>query len=425
MTTLYRGILISADSVGAMRVTRDGAMIVEDGRIKYSGPAVGVPQELEPNIKTISAKIILPGLIDLHTHLPQYPLRGTGRGELLDWLNDYVFPEEARHADAAYSAARARHFFSSLIKNGTTTAVVFTAPFKNAACEAFKAAKKAGIRAIIGRTMMDFNCPSGLGAAATANIGDSMELARCWHGADGGRLQYAMTPRFAGSCSFELLQRAGELARREGFYIQTHLSENLSEIEFIKNQFQNFENYTEVYEKAGVLTDKTILAHAIHLNHNEIEAIRRNDCAIAHCPTSNIYLRSGIMPLRGYLEKGIRVGLGTDVAGGSSYSLFNEARNCRESSKILNIFGASAENIVSAAEALSLATYGGAKALGIENKIGRLADGFEADFLLLNDDDFDLPAEDLSDIELIEKLIYTASPANIDGAYVRGKKLAE
>ena len=319
-----------------------------------------------------SNEYALPGFIDLHTHLSQYYIRGLYEPALLPWLNKYVFPEEERSKNIEYAEKLSRDFFSAMLKAGTTTCVIYTAPFFSACDMAFEIAKETGIRALIGMTMMDMNCPENLPQNSHKTLEESILLYEKWHGKN-AKLDYIFTPRFAPTCSLELMKEVAKYAIEHNAWIQTHLSENKEEIEMVKEIF-GFKNYTEVYQKAGLLTQHSIFAHCIHLGDEEIKMLAENKCKIAHCPDSNFFLKSGEFPLQKIEEAGIEYGLGSDVGAGTSLNMLYHTKmmNYRQS-----------DYPVLPAKALYHITLGSAKLLGVDEIIGSLEIGKEADIVFL------------------------------------------
>mgnify|MGYP001442376845 FL=1 len=319
-----------------------------------------------------SNEYALPGFIDLHTHLSQYYIRGLYEPALLPWLNKYVFPEEERSKNIEYAEKLSRDFFSAMLKAGTTTCVIYTAPFFSACDMAFEIAKEIGIRALIGMTMMDMNCPENLPQNSHKTLEESILLYEKWHGKN-AKLDYIFTPRFAPTCSLELMKEVAKYAIEHNAWIQTHLSENKEEIEMVKEIF-GFKNYTEVYQKAGLLTQHSIFAHCIHLGDEEIKMLAENKCKIAHCPDSNFFLKSGEFPLQKIEEAGIEYGLGSDVGAGTSLNMLYHTKmmNYRQS-----------DYPVLPAKALYHITLGSAKLLGVDEIIGSLEIGKEADIVFL------------------------------------------
>ena len=422
---LYTGFLVHPLPQGGLEYLLDGALVVSDfGQIVFMGARADalcdyadIPEERCENA------VILPGMVDTHVHLPQYEAAAIGTGELLNWLNTYIFPLEARFADEEYAHIQSQRFFYDAVRLGTTTMSVYCSSHRRATDIAFEAAFHAGLRVCMGKTMMDNNAPENILYSPDENINDSLALAKAWHGAGNGRLQYTLTPRFAGSCSRELLKKTGETAHAEGLRIQTHLSENPSELRFIAELFPEHASYTDVYHAYGLLTDKTIMAHSIYLSSQEKSLLKAHNCAIAHCPCSNRFLQSGVMALRQMLNEGLRIGLGSDVAGGSSLSMFNEAKEAAESSKTWNILHRAQEMpTVGAEEALWLATLGGARALGLDEVIGNFTVGKDADFIVCDLNEI-LPQKSsfVSPENIISRLVYGAHPHVVSKTVVQGK----
>ena len=319
-----------------------------------------------------SNEYALPGFIDLHTHLSQYYIRGLYEPALLPWLNKYVFPEEERSKNIEYAEKLSRDFFSAMLKTGTTTCVIYTAPFFSACDMAFEIAKETGIRALIGMTMMDMNCPENLPQNSHKTLEESILLYEKWHGKN-AKLDYIFTPRFAPTCSLELMKEVAKYAIEHNAWIQTHLSENKEEIEMVKEIF-GYKSYTEVYQKAGLLTQHSIFAHCIHLSDEEIKMLAENKCKIAHCPDSNFFLKSGEFPLQKIEEAGIEYGLGSDVGAGTSLNMLYHT-------KMMNY--RQGDYPVLPAKALYHITLGSAKLLGVDKIIGSLEIGKEADIVFL------------------------------------------
>ena len=319
-----------------------------------------------------SNEYALPWFIDLHSHLSQFYIRGLYEPALLPWLNKYVFPEEERSKNIEYAEKLSRDFFSAMLKAGTTTCVIYTAPFFSACDMAFEIAKETGIRALIGMTMMDMNCPENLPQNSHKTLEESILLYEKWHGKN-AKLDYIFTPRFAPTCSLELMKEVAKYAIEHNAWIQTHLSENKEEIEMVKEIF-GFKNYTEVYQKAGLLTQHSIFAHCIHLSDEEIKMLAENKCKIAHCPDSNFFLKSGEFPLQKIEEAGIEYGLGSDVGAGTSLNMLYHT-------KMMNY--RQGDYPVLPAKALYHITLGSAKLLGIDKIIGSLEIGKEADIVFL------------------------------------------
>src|SRR4051812_21030272 len=380
-----RGYLIDAPAYGSLRSHRDGAVIVANGRIAEAGAYDDLrkrqrPQQVEWLDRTSAA--IFPGLIDCHTHLPQYSAVARGESQLLPWLRENIFPVE-REFTGPKARQEAPLFFHELARNGTTTAMVYAAIYEDSCDVGFEAAAQSGLRVILGKMMMDLGSYGQLQPKKILSVSliESERLCRKWHGAAEGRLEYAFSPRFAVTCSERLMRGAGEMAQRFGAYLQTHLAENREEIEKVRNLHMAARDYTDVYEKCGLLSARTMLGHCIHLSDREIDAIAAAQSNVAHCPTSNLFLGSGLLRLERLLDAGIPVGLGSDVAAGPELNMWQVMRGALAVQKARYMAEPNLSRM-RPSEAFYLATSGGARALGKASTIGSLDVGKEADFLI-------------------------------------------
>ncbi len=425
-----RGFLIDAPDYGSLRSRRDGALIVADGKIAEIGDYDDLRkrQRAEP-IHWIDrgAVAIFPGLIDCHAHLPQYSAVARGESQLLPWLRENIFPVERE-----FTGPKAREecplFFHELARNGTTTAMLYAAIYEDSCEIGFEAAERSGLRVILGKMMMDLGSYGQLQPKKILSVSliESERLCRKWHGADNGRLEYAFSPRFAVTCSEKLMRSAGELAQRFGAYLQTHLAENREEIEKVHHLHMSARDYTDVYEKYGLLTPKTMLGHCIHLSAREIDAIAAAQSNIAHCPTSNLFLGSGLFKLDQLLKAGLAIGLGSDVGAGPELNMWQVMRAALDVQKVRSMSEPALQRL-RPSEAFYLATSGGARALGKSAVIGSLDAGKEADLTVV-----DLTAvlpygkqgrrfDDLSTEDILALCIYRGGPHANLATYVRGK----
>jgi guanine deaminase len=425
-----RGFLIDAPEFGTLRGRQRGAIIVENGRISERGDYDDLRrmQRTKP-VRWIDRGpvAIFPGLIDCHTHLPQYSAVARGESELLPWLREHIFPVE-REFTGPKARVQAPQFFYELARHGTTTAMVYAAIYEDSCEIGFEAAKESGLRVILGKMMMDIRSYGQLQPKKVLSVSllESERLCRKWHRAEDGRLEYAFSPRFAVACSEKLMRSAAEMAARFDAYLQTHLAENREEIEKVHHLYMAAQDYTHVYEKCGLLTPKTMLGHCIHLNPREIAAIAVTQANVAHCPSSNLFLGSGLMKLDQILKAGIMVGLGSDVAAGPELNMWQVMRAAIDVQKAR---GAYEPNLraLRPSEAFYLGTHGGAHALGKAAIIGTLDVGKEADLLVV-----DLTAvapypkdrkllNELSTEDVLALCIYRGGPhANLE-TYVRGR----
>jgi guanine deaminase len=381
---LLRGRLLSfRDSprlagLGAHRYIEDGAVLVEDGLIVAMGEAGEIAARAPPGTRTDdhTGKLILPGFIDTHIHYPQTRVIGSYGAQLLDWLQKYTFVEEQKFSDPAHASAVSRFFLDELFRQGTTTAAVYCTVRPESVDAFFAESERRGARMIAGKVMMDRNAPAALTDTPQRGYDESKSLLQNWHGR--GRLRYAITPRFAITSTDAQLQAAGALAREfPDAYVQTHLSENHAEIAYVRELFPQSRDYLDVYERAGLLGPRSIFGHCLHLEDREVAALAHHRGVAAFCPTSNLFLGSGLFDMRRFDSAGVRVALATDVGGGTSYSLLQTAN---EAYKVLQMNGQSWP----AMEAFYQLTLGNARALGLEGNIGSIAPGFEADLIVLD-----------------------------------------
>jgi guanine deaminase len=448
---LFRAPLLSARGLGHLAFEADGGLLVgEDGRIHAAGAFLEVAakhpgfeaQDLRPHW-------ILPGLVDLHAHLPQYQAVACDGLELLPWLEAHIFPAETRFADPSHARKVARRYLHDALSLGTTTAVLYGTVHAAATESIFQEAERCGIRAVIGKTMMDRHSPRTLEEGTEASLRESEILCEAWNGRDHGRLGYAFTPRFAPSCTPELMEGAGQLASKHGAFVQTHLSENLQELAWVKSLFPEASSYTDVYRRFGLLGPRTLLAHGIHLAKREREILLESGTSLVHCPSSNAFLQNGIMPLHSWLSEGLSVGLGTDVGAGPSLSLFKEMAQACTASKLrragqqvqaariwdleefneaqkltlCDALDLGPDPSLNAVGAFFLATRGGAAALGWEDRVGGLEAGMEADFLVVDVRRSDPLGEVPEDPALVlARLIYRSDAQMVRQAYVRGRR---
>ncbi|AMA46538.1 guanine deaminase [Pseudomonas alabamensis] len=356
----------------------DGLLVVDDGRITAVGPATELLPTLAPDteVVTYTDALITPGFIDTHIHFPQTGMIGSYGEQLLDWLETYTFPCERQFADKAHADEVAKRFLGELLRNGTTTALVFGSVHPESVDALFEEAERLDLRLIAGKVMMDRNAPDYLTDTADSSYRDSKALIERWHGK--GRLHYAVTPRFAPTSTPEQLAAAGCLLEEHpGVYLHTHLSENLKEIDWVKALYPERNGYLDVYDHYRLLGERSVFAHGVHLCDAECQRLAETGSAVAFCPTSNLFLGSGLFNLPQAERFGVRVGLGTDVGAGTSFSLL---ATLNEAYKVMQLQDVRLHPFKS----LYLATLGGARALRLEERIGSLAPGHDADFVVLD-----------------------------------------
>lgn len=403
----------------AVKYFEDGLLLVENGRIKSAGDAAvllpGLPAGID--IADYSGKLIVPGFIDAHIHYPQTNVIASYGTQLLEWLEKYTFPAESRFADAGHAAEAAAFFVDELLRNGTTTALVLGTVHKTSVDAIFEAARARGLRLIAGKVLMDRNCPENLRDSAESAYRDSKALIERWHGQD--RLLYAITPRFAPTSTELQLERAGQLAgEHPDVFVHTHVAENKEEGKWVAELYPWSRSYLGVYDRFGLLRERSVFAHCIYLDKDDRRRMAETGAAMAFCPTANLFLGSGLFDLAAAQEQGVRVALGTDVGGGTSFS---QLRTLSEAYKVAQLNG----HTLSPYQAFYLATLGSARALYIDDKIGNFATGKEADFIVLDLDSTPLMARRMRAAENIHEqlfaLIMLGDDRAVAAAYCLGR----
>jgi len=362
----------------AVRHIPDGLLVIEDGEIA----AVGARTQLAPSLpddvhiaKHLDG-LIVPGFIDCHVHFPQLDVIAAPGEQLMDWLERYTFPAEAAYADCAYARTAAKFFIEQLLIHGTTTALAFAPVHAEAVDALFEAALSRNMRLIAGKVLMDRNAPEALLETAEAGEAITRNSIQRWRGR--GRLGYAVTPRFAPACSAELLEAAGRLlADNREVLLQTHLAESREETAKVESLFPEAQDYLDVYDRHGLLGERSVFAHCVHIDAGARRRIADAGARVAFCPTSNLFLGSGLFDYAAAREAGLRVGLGTDIGAGTSLSLFDTVN---EAYKVCHLQG----KPMAPMEAFHLATLGGARTLRLDSRIGNFEPGKEADFLVLD-----------------------------------------
>jgi guanine deaminase len=386
MTRAIRGRLVSftgdpAHDAGAVRYRPDGVVVIDEGgRISAVGDAVEILPGLPPQtpVDHFPDDLILPGLIDTHIHYVQVEAIASYGAQLLDWLNNYAFVAELKFADPAVAARQATFFLDELLRNGTTTALVYCSVHPQSADALFAEAERRHMGVIAGKVMMDRNAPAALTDTAQSSYDDSKALIGRWHGRD--RLRYAITPRFAITSTPEQLEAAATLKREHpDCHVQTHLSENLDEIATTLRLYPQATSYTDVYHRYGLLGPRTVLGHCIHLGEGEREVLSATRSVAAFCPTSNLFLGSGLFDYAAMTDprRPVRVAIASDVGGGTSYSMLQTAN---EAYKVLALRGIKLPGY----QAFHMMTRGNAEALGLEQEIGSLEAGRYADLVVLD-----------------------------------------
>ena len=397
-----------------------GGVLVEGGRISAVGEGAALRRaHPQAEVEDLGEALILPGFVDCHAHYPQTAIIASWGRRLIDWLNGYTFPEEMRFADAAYARARAELYLDLCLANGITTACVYATVHPQSAEAVFAAAEARGLRLIASKVMMDRNAPEGLRDDPERGAEESAALISRWHGR--GRLSYAITPRFAPTSSEAQLAAAGALrAAHPECLVQTHLSEQPEEIAWVRELFARDADYLAVYERHGLAGAGAVMGHCIHLEPRERAALGASGASVAHCPTSNTFIGSGLCDVRGLREAGAKVGLATDVGGGSSFSML---RTMGAAYEVSQLHGAP----LHPAELLWLASEGSARALGLSGVVGTLAAGAEADLIALDLRATPVLAQRASRAESVWEELFAAMMLGDDrcvsGVWVDGRRI--
>jgi guanine deaminase len=356
----------------------DGLLILKLGQITALGKTDNWFNFLPDGIEfhDFSGRLIMPGFIDTHTHYPQTDIIASHGTQLLEWLEKYTFPTEAKFSDINVANSTAEFFCDELLRNGTTTSAVFATIHPESVDAIFRAAQKRDMRLISGKVMMDRNAPDFLCDTAQSSYDDSAKLIEKWH--RNGRALYAVTPRFAPTSSDAQLRVAGRLLQEyDGLYLQSHVAENADEVAWVAELFPERRSYLDVYDYYGLVGERSIYAHCIHLDQTDRKRMAGSGAAMAFCPTSNLFLGSGLFDLDSAQQNNIRVGVATDVGGGTSFSIL---QTLNEAYKVSQMSG----QTLTSMKAFYLATLGGAKALHLEHKLGNFEVGKEADFVVLD-----------------------------------------
>jgi guanine deaminase len=384
--TALRGTIVTCrddpflvDPTQAFAIEADGLVICRNGVIEAAGPASQHLGALPADcVADYSGCLIAPGFVDTHVHYVQTGMVASYGQQLLDWLDRYAFPAEMAFSDGDHAAAMAKVFCDELLRNGTTTALVFCAVYPQSVDALFAEAERRGMRIIAGKVLMDRNAPQKLRDSAQRGYDESKALIARWHGR--GRGLYAITPRFAGTSTPAQLDAAATLWREHpDVMVQTHIAENRREIEWTAELFPERKDYLDIYEHHGLTGRRAVLAHGVHLSEDELCRCHDSGSALAHCPTSNLFLGSGLFRIGDAKDprRPVQVGLGTDIGGGTSFSLLATMGAAYE---VAQLNGRS----LSAVEAFYLATLGGARALALDDRIGAIAPGREADLVVLD-----------------------------------------
>ena len=418
---IIKGNLIYSISKDKMKVVEKGYLIVEKGLSK--GVYEEIPEQYRDfELKDYGNAIIIPGLIDLHVHAPQYSYRGTGMDmELLDWLEKNAFPEESKFRDLAYAKEAYQLFVDEMRGNFTTRAAIFATRHEGATKVLMDLLEESGLVTFVGKVSMDRNAPESLveSSPEASTKATSKWLEETMVGYE--RTKPILTPRFIPSCSDQVMHDLGELQKVYNLPMQSHLSENLAELKWVSELRPDADFYGDAYDKHDLFGDKcrTIMAHCVHSGEKEMNLLKKNGVYVAHCPASNTNIASGIAPISKYLARGIRVGLGTDVAGGHSLSMLRAMSDAIQVSKLFWRLIDQKIKPLKLEQALYIATLGGGAFFG---KVGSFEEGYEADLLVLTDENIKSMIQ-MPSKERLERLVYLGNESNILHKYVAGKQL--
>ena len=407
----------------AHRYVEDGLLVIENGLIKAAGEARDLLRTLPADADIVDHRphLIMPGFIDAHIHMPQTQVVASYGAQLMEWLNKYTFVEEQKLGEQGHAEKLSRFFLDELLANGTTTAAVYCSVHSQSAEAFFAESQRRNTRMIAGKVMMDRNAPEALTDTAESSYRDSKALIARWHGR--GRQLYAITPRFAITSTPEQLAAAGRLsAEHPDCHVQTHIDENRAEIAFARELYPAAADYADIYRSYGLLGPKSLMGHCIHMTHNEWLAFAETGAVAVFCPTSNLFLGSGLFDWAHARQRGVKVAVATDIGGGTSYSML---RTMAEAYKVLQLQGQS----LSAFAALHAITRGNAVALGLDHWIGSFEPGREADVVVLDTGATRAMAHRLETVrDLAEELfvlVTLGDDRNIAATYVMGELASE
>jgi len=403
----------------AYRYVVDGLLVIENGLIKAAGEAQELLRTLPADAGIVDHRphLIMPGFIDAHIHMPQTQVVASYGAQLMEWLNKYTFVEEQKLAQQGHAEKLSRFFLDELLANGTTTAAVYCSVHPQSAEAFFAESERRNTRMIAGKVMMDRNAPEALTDTAESSYRDSKALIARWHGK--GRQLYAITPRFAITSTPEQLAVAGRLAAEHpDCHVQTHIDENRAEIAFACELYPEAADYADIYRRYGLLGPKSLMGHCIHMTHNEWQAFAETGAVAVFCPTSNLFLGSGLFDWAHARQRGVKVAVATDIGGGTSYSML---RTMAEAYKVLQLQGQS----LSAFAALHAITRGNAVALGLDHLIGSFEPGREADVVVLDTGATRAMAHRMETVrDLVEELfvlVTLGDERNVVATYVMGE----
>lgn len=418
---IFKSNIIFTPTMETFKVYKNSYIVVEDGKVK------GIYEELDKNLKRIPVfdytdKLIIPSFVDLHFHAPQFPNRGLGLdSELIPWLEKYTFPEEGKYSDIKYAKKVYKNLIHELWKVGTTRVGLFNSIHKESTELLFDLFIESGLGAYIGKVNMNRNTPNYILEDTKTSIRETEEIILKYKDKS-DIVKPIITPRFVPTCTSELLKGLGDLAVKYNIPVQSHLSENINEIKWVKELEPEFKDYASVYNKFSLFGQtKTIMAHCIYSTDEEIELMAKNKVYAAHCPNSNYNLSSGIMPVRKFLNADVPLGLGTDISAGHETSIQKVMVSAIQASKIKWLETNKKYKPISTSEAFYLGTKGGGSFFG---KVGSFENGYDFDALVIDDSNLG-DINNLTLEERIQRFIYIGDDRNIIERYVQGRKIEE
>lgn len=420
MVKIYKGNIIFTKNKDNFEIIENGFIVVENGKVVNVFDFL--PSEYS-NIKIVdyTNKLIIPGMNDLHAHAPQFRNIGMAMSkELIPWLNDYTFPEESKYADIEYADKMYKRFIKEIWKNGTTRIAVFATVHKDSTIRLMNLFNTSGIGAFVGKVNMNINCPKSLLEDTNQSVLDTKEILDMKIEED-SLVKPIITPRFIPSCDSELLTELGNLAIEYNVPTQSHLSENLGEINWVKELQPKSKFYGDAYNRFNLFGQtKTLMAHCVYSNDDELKLMRDNNVLAVHCPTSNLNIGSGVMPIRKFLDENVSVSLGSDISGGHDLSIFKVMVHAIQGSKLWWVNSDKELDFLKLSEAFFMATKVGGSFFG---KVGSFEKDYEFDALII--DDSDLNHDNYSLIERLERFIYIGDDRHILHRYIRGNRIDE
>lgn len=418
MAQIYKGNILFTKNKDKFEIIEQGYIVVKNGKIE--NVYTNLPNEyIDVKIIDYEDKLIIPGMNDLHCHAPQFRNLGMAMDkELLPWLNNYTFPEESKYADTSYATKMYKRFIKEIWKVGTTRIAVFATVHKDSSIKLLDLFKKSGLGALVGKVNMNMHCPDALLEDTIQSIIDTKEIIEKYNDKN-SIVKPIITPRFIPSCSSELLKGVGDLAVEYNIPTQSHLSENLGEIEWVKKLQPEAKFYGDAYNKFNLFGQTpTLMAHCVYSSKEELELMKQNNVMAVHCPTSNLNVGSGVMPIRNFLDNDISISFGSDMSGGHDLSIFKMMVYAIQGSKLWWVNTDKKLDFLSLSEAFYIATKGGGSFFG---NVGSFEQGYDFDALVI--DDSELNHDSYSLLERLERFIYIGDDRHILHRYVCGNKI--